>query len=670
MAQLQSHILHLDFETRSTVDLRKAGAHRYAEHLDTGIWLASFAFDEEEPETWWIDGPLADVSGDTGTPYFPNRIAEHIALGGIVYAHNAEFERVMWRMAMWRYGFPRVADEQWFDTAAEAAAMGLPRNLASVTRVLGLEQQKDASGGRLMLQLSRPRKIGEDGRPIWWDTPEKLNRLAAYGLQDVRAERGVYHAVRRLGPRERKIYLLDQKINDRGLGLDVPLALAMKNLAEQEIDAQDAKLRDVTEGAVEATTQVAKLKEWVSTRGVEVESIDKAALRDLLARSDLPEDVAIALTARADAAKTSVAKLTSMLAVVGRAERLRGLLLYHAAHTGRWGGRLVQPQNFPRGDVKDVERYIEHVMNGTLLEVLEADPEAPSVLSVISSMLRSAIVPAKGYEFTAADYNAIELRGLAWAAQDRDLIDALFTGRPVYREMAAQIYDRPLELIVKGTQEYQIGKNTILGAGYGMGWEKFRRMVKEQNGIEISEEFARHAINTYRNQHPQVKDLWYEVERAAMNAVADPGAIYPAGPVKFSSRGAYLWMVLPSGRALAYFGPKIVERETPWHEMKPAVEVSQQNQVTRQWQRTSLYGGLLVENLVSAISRDIMADGMVRVEEAGYPVVLTVHDEVVSEHPAGEGSVEHFVALLEKQPTWAPGLPIKAEGWRGTRYRK
>jgi DNA polymerase family A len=675
MANLIPRILHLDFETRSTVDLRKSGAHKYAEHPDTGIWLASYAFDEGEPATWWIDGPNVLYGGT----FVPPEIAEHIALGGIVYAHNAEFERVLWRMGVEKYGLPRIADEQWYDTAAEAAAMGLPRHLANVARVLGLEQQKDASGGRLMLQLARPRKLGEDGRPIWWETPEKLERLASYGLQDVRTERAVYHAVRRLGPRERKIWLLDQKINDRGLGLDVPLVLAMKSIAEQEIDAQNAKLADVTEGAVEATTQVAKLKEWVTSRGVtEVKSIDKAALRDLLARSDLPEDVAIALTARADAAKTSVAKLASMLAVVGKNDRMRGLLLYHAAHTGRWGGRNVQPHNFPRGEVKAtedaeawavIESYIPNVLDGSLPDVLALDRRY-SVLTVLSSMLRSAIVPAPGYEFTAADYAAIELRGLAWAAQDLDLLEALRTNRPIYKEMSSAIYGVPVEQIEKGTIEYQIGKNAILGAGYGMGAPKFRKMVKEQNGIEISEEFAKRVIDIYRAERPLVKELWYDVERAAMGAVSTPGAIFPAGPVKFSSRGAYLWMVLPSGRALAYFAPKIVERPTPWNEIKPAVEVSHQNQITRQWERVPLYGGLLVENLVSAISRDVMADGMVRAEEAGYFVVLTVHDEIVSEHPIGAGSVEHFVAMLEQPPTWALGLPIKAEGWRGSRYRK
>lgn len=669
---MTTSLLHVDFETRSPVDLRKTGVHKYAEHPDTGIWLASWAFDAEEPETTWFLGPRGPDHTVSG---LPQRVLQHIRDGGAMYAHNAEFEHVMWSVVLKRMfpGIPVPRLDQWFDTAAEAAAMALPRHLARVTSVLGLDQQKDEKGGRVMLQLARPRKYDENGRPIWWEDPTKLATLATYGLQDVRAERAVYHAVRRLGDRERKIYVLDKTINDRGVRLDVPLVRAMKDLAEQEIDAQDAKLREATEGQVEATTQVARIKSWLATRGVETDSIDKAALRDLLSRSDLPEDVSIALNARAEAAKSSVKKLGAMLDVTMLDGRARGLLLYHAARTGRWGGRTIQPQNFPRPDVKDIESYIPKVLDGSIVN------SGVSVLTVLSSMLRSTIIANPGEQLYVGDFSAIEARGVAWAAQEHQLIEAFREGRPIYKEMAAEIYGRPVESIEKGTIEYQIGKNTILGAGYGMGGcrqknrpdepTKFEQMVKAQTGIEISPEFSCKAITTYRTKYERVKNHWYATENAAIKAVQAPGAVFRSGPIKFTHRGAYLWMILPSGRPLAYFQPKIVERETPWGDVKDAIEVSQENQVTRQWERTALYGGLLVENEVQALSRDVMAEAMLRVDPE-YPIILTVHDEIVSERALGTGSVEEFIGLMSETPAWAPGLPVAAEGWRAERYKK
>lgn len=670
---MTTSLLHVDFETRSPVDLRKTGVHKYAEHPDTGIWLMSWAFDEEEPATTWFINP--DAVGRVFNTLPMGRVLDHVRAGGAMYAHNAEFEHVMWSRVLSRMfpGIPVPRLAQWFDTAAEAAAMALPRNLANVTRALGLDQQKDAKGGRVMLQLSRPRKYDENGRPIWWDDPTKLATLASYGLQDIRAERAVYHAVRRLGERERKIFLLDKTINDRGVRLDIPLVRAMKDLAEQEIDDQDAKLYEATEGKVEKTTQVARIKDWLAIRGVETDSIDKAALRELLSRSDLPEDVSITLNARAEAAKSSVKKLGAMLDVAMLDDRARGTMLYHAARTGRWGGRTIQPHNFPRGEVKDIESYIPKVLDGSIVN------SGVSVLTVLSSMLRSTIVPAPGSELFVGDFAAIEARGVAWSAGEHELLEAFRAGRPIYKEMAAEIYDRPVASIEKGTIEYQIGKNTILGAGYGMGGcrqknrpnepTKFEQMVKAQTGIEISPEFSCKAITTYRTKYERIKNHWYGVENAAIKAVETPGAVFRAGPIRFTHRGAYLWMILPSGRPLAYFRPEIVERETPWGDVKPAIEVTQENQVTRQWDRAALYGGLLVENEVQALSRDVMAEAMLRIEPS-YPVILSVHDEIVSERTKNAGSVEEFVGIMSEVPVWAPGLPINAEGWKGDRYGK
>ena len=657
-------ILLLDFETRSAADLRRTGVRKYADHPSTGIWLLSYAFDDEPAQTWWATGPDA-------TP-FPQRIQDHIRAGGALWAHNAEFERVMWTVLQRQRPEDDIATprlDQWYDTAAEAAAMALPRNLANAAVALMLSEQKDVAGQRTMLQLSRPRSISPAGRVTWWGDPEKLARLASYGLQDVATERALYTATRRLGVRERAIYLLDQVVNDRGVMFDMPLVRAMKGIAEHEIELQNEIIEEATGGAVERTTQVARLQAWLTERGTPTDSVQKAQVRNLLMRDDLPDDVAAALAARQEAAKYSLKKLGAILDAAQDDDRVRGLLLYHAASTGRWAARQVQPHNFPRPEIKqdEIERYIPTVFDGTFLETVKRDGRSP--LAVLSSMLRATLVAAPGHDLMVADYSAIEARGTAWVAGQTDLVQMFAHGQPVYMEMAAQIYNRPVSAIEKGTLEYVIGKATILGCGYGMGAEKFCRMLAEQ-GITAEEKFCQRVVELYRIRFSRIPETWKELDKAAKKAVARPGSTHRVGPVQITQRGAYLWLILPSGRPLAYFQPRVVERPKPWGTTGLVIEVMHVNQITRKWEPTILYGGLLMENIVQAVSRDLMAEGMLAVEGAGYPVILTVHDEVMSEVPEGFGDLREFETLLTRGAAWASGLPLAVEGWRGKRWRK
>lgn len=683
--------LFVDFETRSTVELTRTGVYPYASHRDTFIWCMAWAFDDEPVALWKEGEPL------------PERVVLHIMSNGALWAHNAQFERIMWRdCAVRRYAFPPVRDEQWFDTAADAAASGLPRKLADVAAVLDLPVQKDREGNALMQRLCRPRSMnGVD--PVWWDDPEKLGRLYSYCRQDVEVEREVWRRVRRLTPHEREVYLLDQKVNDRGIRLDRELASAVRTIAGKEVARLNAALKDATGGAVDKVTKVAKLKAWLAEQGLELDSLRKAVLRDL-DRSGLSDDVLVALESRQEAAKSSLAKIDAMFDCVGDDDQMRGLLKYHAAHTGRWSSYLVQLHNLPTAlDVPNAEQYVPWALgkqvpdvylsaDGTKSFALSPNQFMPPVMSVCAALLRPMITARPGHRLLAADFSAIEARALAWLARSELMLEQFAQGRPIYKEMAATIYGTSADAIVKPSPEYRLGKDTVLGCGFGMGWKKFVTQTKEKSGVVVPDELGKLAVDTYRATYPEVPLFWRRVNAAALDAVTYPKEVFTVNDrVRFTARNGFLWVVLPSGRPIGYYRPKVVQRVLPWSESEtaPAVEYSGYSNYTHQWERLTLYGGLITENIVQAVARDLLADAMLRVEAAGYPVVLTVHDEVVAEvgdtkqgllelvsrsgaygEDAYEASLDDFLALMHEVPAWARGLPVAAEGWEGARYRK
>lgn len=647
--------LSVDFETRSTVDLTRTGVYPYAAHEDTSIICMAYAFGDGPVRVW--------RAGER----WPREIDLWVTEGKPLRAHNAQFERIMWRECLIRmFGsvqtvpvIPRL--EQWHCTAAEAAAMALPRHLKGLSRVLNVDEQKDPEGHDLMLRMCKPRSVDEDGTIHWWDeeSPERLEKLIEYCKQDVRAERACAKKLRRLYEQERQVYLVDQRINDRGVKLDLPLIRSAQELVEEGTQAANAELAEVTDGEVTKVTQVARLTGWLQDQGLDIDNIQKATLRDVLEDSILEPDVERAIQLRQAAGKSSNAKLDAMLRCVCDDGYARGLLLYHGASTGRWSGKLIQPQNLPRPTVKDVEQYIPAVLDGSLLEEHE-DP-----LEVVSSMLRSMMVSSDGCRFLSGDFSQIEARITGW-----------YGGEPYgdmeYERMASSIFGVPLEEVTE--EQRQVGKVAILGAGFQMGPDLYQDMVKEWTGLDISYTLAQRAIDTYRTDKSGVQSFWYEVEEMARRAVKAPGDVMYAGrppaQVAFVVRGQFLWCVLPSGRPLAYALPKVEVKPTPWGDMKEAVTYCGVNGYTRKWERMSTYGGHLTENVVQGTARDVMAEAMLKLEDAGYPLVLSVHDELVADVPEGEGSLEEFLDIMEETPEWADGLEIEVEGWEGERYRK
>lgn len=344
--------LHTDFESRSTIDLRTAGLDNYARHPTTDAWCMAFAFGDESVDLWAMGQRL------------PDRVRRHVESGGLVLAHNAAFELAIWNCIMVpRYGWPVLRPEQVRCTMAMAYAMGLPGALDNAAAAVGLEHQKDKKGYRLMLQMCRPRGFAPDGSPIWWDDPDKLEKLYDYCRQDVWTERELAHRLLPLSDSEQDLWLLDQRINNRGVMIDMGAVKAAMEIVQAEQDRLNARMREVTDGFVGACTQATALARWLRKKGVVVEGVAKAHVLDALDAEGLPSECREALLLRQEAAKSSTAKLRAMREAVSADGRLRGMFQYHGAHTGRWAGRRVQLQNIPRWPkdfgVEDAEELFE-----------------------------------------------------------------------------------------------------------------------------------------------------------------------------------------------------------------------------------------------------------------------------------------------------------------------
>lgn len=635
-------IVSIDFETRSAVDLRKTGVYVYADDPSTDIWCMAYAFDDEEPVIWTPDMEM-DV-----------RLEDYIVEGGKLRAWNSNFERVIWNKIMVpRYKWPRTKTSQWHCTMAQASAMGLPRALGQAADVLGVEQQKDKTGQGLMMRMARPRKTKADGTHTWWNTPDKMQALIDYCLQDVRTEVAVAERLIEMDYQERQVFLLDQRINDRGVMLDRDLLKRVRVLADNSKEEIDAEIARITKGEVTGATKGVDLVKWLNKYGIATKSVDKQHVVRMLDLPNLHPVIRKVLMLRQDGAKSSTAKLDSMENAAGADDRMRGLLVYHGAATGRWSGKLVQPQNFPRPALKQDE--LNEIIDKLKDDRPVADYGAGTVIA--SDLLRSMIIAAPGHRLLFADYSAIEARVLAWLAGEAELVKTFAEGGDVYKVMAKDIYNKPVEEITSAQR--QVGKMAILGCGYGMGAKRFAEQCKAM-GIEVDADEAKRIVYVYRESNSAISNYWRDIEDEFLENCREV----------ISQSGQFARLPLKSGRCLTYHNPRIVERETPWGEKREAVEVDTLNSVTRQWTSQIIWGGLLTENVVQATARDLMAGAMTRLEMAGYPIIMSVHDEIICEVPDNHGTLAEMIDLMVEVPAWANGCPIAAEGKEGPRYEK
>lgn len=701
--------LHLDFETRSTADLKKVGAHAYFEHPSTDLWCASYAFGQGEVRTWRRNDPP------------PEDVKQYVlATDGPVTAWNASFERLAWRH-LWgpRHGLPPIGETRFRCTMTEALGMNLPAKLDKAGPAVNSALRKDEGGHRLMMKMCRPRRIESDGSVVWWDVAEQIDRLVAYCEQDVRVEREIGNVLLRLRPLEVKLYNLDAKINDRGVFIDQSLCQSAQYVVQESMKLLDREMRHVTGGRVTGCSNVSDLLKLVQQNGFDTESMDKENVEDLLAiaEDNMPMLLRQALEIRQEGSKTSTSKIKAMLARRQTDGRIRGnLQFYGASATGRWAARGVQLQNLPRPTIigskvnaptpvdQQIETAISYVKQGSAM-MIEAAYGRP--LTLVSDLVRSMLMAPPDKILRSSDFSNIEGRVVAWLAGQEDKLDAFRaadagTGPDLYLVAAEGIYNRK---VGKDDKERQIGKVAELSLGFQGGPRAFAKMAKNY-GVRIGElydgiwansaiEFQERALQGWENRgrttgmsergwkaaeviklawrakNWRIAAFWTELEDAALDAVREPGSITQAGRIRFKKNGSFLFCLLPSGRGLCYPYPSIeTRRDKETGRIQTKLKFKSVDQYTKKWGDKTFYGGLGVENVTQAVARDVMAEAMLRVEDAGYYPILTIHDEIISETDKDFGSMEEYNALMMESPLWAAGLPITAAGWQGLRYRK
>lgn len=647
----------IDFETRSALDIKKAGVWAYAAHPSTEILCMGYRVNNAPTKIWTPQ----DISYALWTSNFT------------FTAHNAEFERAIWyHIGHKRYEWPEIPIEQWRCTAAKAAALSLPRKLVDVAKALGLSAQKDMEGHRIMLKICKPRKPLKaekeqwikDGQPLLWhDDPEDYKKLFKYCKQDVDTEYEVNKALRDLSLQEQQMWFVDQKINGRGVHIDVKSAEAALRIKDKCEKGMLEELDNITKGAVETPRQVGKLLAWLEDKGLNLNNLTKQVVTEALELPDIPDDIRRTLEIRQSMGLSSLAKITAMLNGTNEDNRVRSTMMYHGSHTGRWSGMRIQPHNMTRGDIPDVDACLEVIGKEdiNLLRMLWGDP-----LRAISSCIRGLICAAPGNDLICADLSSIEARITAWLAGEQHVLDSFISGLDLYAVTAARMYHKKYEEVV-GDDRLR-GKFAFLGLGYG-GAVKALQKIAEAHGVKIPDEEAKEIVYGWRDAHPKIVQYWWAMEETVKRAIVT-GKTMRIGDVYWGILGDFLFCKLPSDRLIAYYKPDIRPRTMPWGETKDSISYMGVDSTTHKWGRQFSYGGKLVENVVQAIARDILAEGLVRLEAKGYPIILHVHDEALAEVVKGFGSLEEFEQTMSAAPKWAKGLPIDAKGWRGKRYRK
>ena len=729
---MHSETVHIDFETRSPLPFGRpkeaVNVYVYAAHDCTDLWCAQIAVGDDDPVLWLPYEPL------------PKAIENHLKAGAPRCAHNAQFERVIWqRICTPRYDWPETEIEHWDCTMARSLSMALPASLDGAAAAVGLDVRKDHAGHRLMMQMAKPRRIIESSGAIeWWDDEEKRLQLYEYCRQDVIVERRLDQELFRLSPFERRVYNLDQRMNDRGVYIDAEARAAANYVVDELTADADAEMETVTGGAVRRATQVAALQGWASRRLEETEidramrtgctpdfksaKIDSLAadkIDDLLGQ-DLPGDVEQALTLRKAVAKTSTSKLAAFERHADADGRVRGTYQYcGAGRTSRWAGRGIQPQNLPRPspEMEDPEA-VETAFN----IMVQRDADAMSMLygnpmSTVADCLRGIIRPGPGKQFDCADFSNIEGRVTAWLVGEEWKLDAFRAydagvGPDLYLVAAGKIFGLDPK---EAKPHRQIGKVAELALGYQGGANAFATMAKTY-GLKIGEHYdtiwsvippamreeigeawedygrlmrmeerswkAAEAVKRpWRIAHPKlwhtyedgdftrVGGFWVDIEQVAKNAIMFPGEAFQCGRLTFRMAGSFLCCRLPSNHVIFYAYPEIRLKKTPWGKEKDTIFYKGVDSYTKKWTWFSTYGGKLLENAVQAIARDILAYVMLLVDPK-YPIVMTSHDELVSETPKGFGSHAEYVELMSVRPDWLDAFPLSVAGWRGDRYRK
>ncbi len=644
-------ILSIDIETYSSIELKTSGVYKYVEAPDFEILLLSYALGDEPVQT-------IDPTKEKFPPFLKDALLNPNVIKS---AYNANFERV----CLSKYLDLHLPINQWRCSSVHALYLGLPGWLEGVAQALNLEQQKDSAGKNLINYFSRPCKPtkanGGRTRNLPRHDPEKWQQFIAYNQQDVEVERAVRKALERypMPESEWRLWFIDQEITDRGVRIDPVLvqhAIRCSELHREKLEAEAIKLT-----GLENPNSVAQLKEWFEkAEGLEIESLNKKAIPALMKEVESATAERV-LELRQELAKTSIRKYQAMERVMGQDGRARGLLQFYGANrTGRWAGRLVQVQNLPRNNLPDLDlaRKLLRVGDYKSLELL-----FESVPDTLSQLIRTAIIPDDGHRFIVADFSSIEARVVAWLAGEKWRMDVFNSHGKIYEASAAQMFRVPIESIDKGSPLRQKGKIAELALGYGGAVGALKAMGALEMGL--TEDELPSLVKTWRAANPNITKFWWDVEAAAHAAVREKKITQMQYGLTFSYESGCLFITLPSGRRLAYPRPRI-ENDTRFNKPISTYEGIEQ----KLWKRLKTYGPKLVENIVQAVSRDCLATAIVRLHEAGYNIVFHVHDEVIAEMPNESGSVKEMCEIMSQPISWAPGLPLEADGFECEYYRK
>ena len=643
----------MDIETFSSVDLGKSGVYRYAESEDFEILLFGYS----------VNGSPVRVVDLACGENLPEEIRKAISDPTVMkWAFNAQFERICLSRFLGMPTGEYLDPVSWHCTMIWSATLGLPMSLAGVGTVLGLEKQKLTEGKDLIRYFCVPCKATKVNGGRTRNLPEhdwtKWERFKSYNLRDVETEMEIQKKLSRfpVPENEWRNYCLDQKINDRGVALDMELAHRAVQCDNQYREFYLRQAREIT--GLENPNSVLQLRDWLWERGVELDSLSKNAVQDLLPDTD--GDVRKVLSLRQELAKSSVKKYTAMENLVCRDSRGRGLIqFYGASRTGRYAGKLLQVQNLPQNHLPDLETARALVQSGNFdaLEMLY-----DSVPNVLSELIWTAIVPKKGCRFIVSDFSAIEARVLSWFAGEQWRLDTFTQGGDIYCASASQMFGVPVEKHGINGELRQKGKQAELACGYGGSVGAMKSMGAVRMGVK--EEELQPLVDAWRQANPRIVQFWWEVDRAAKTCVKQHVPTQ-AGRLRFEYQSGILFIQLPSGRRLAYAKPRMGENRFGGE------AITYEGVGTgRKWERLETYGAKCVENIVQGTARDLLALALLRLEQAGYPVVMHCHDEAICEVPIGQGSVEEVNRIMAVSPEWAEGLPLKADGFETEFYKK
>lgn len=629
-------IYSIDFETRSHTELKKVGLDKYAKCPTTEVICMAYSTDGVNVHLW---------TPDQSVPSFlfnPNTVFQ---------AWNAAFE---YNILKYVLELP-VKWEQMIDSMAIAAANNIPQSLEEAAIFVGAMEKKDPVGKRLILKLSKP-----NSKRVFNTNPELLQQMYEYCKQDVRTEMSIVKELRPLTEQEQQVWILTQKINERGVPVDVYEAQNALSTVNSAKDVVNAEMLGIT-GDINAN-QVPLLLGWLNAQGMDMANLTYETVTAKLLDPKLPKNIRRALELRQLGSQTSVAKYEKMLEVQ-EGGRIRNTLVYHGASTGRWASRGgLNLQNIARPTLGEeaLERAIQRVLE---------DGEG-GTMEELSSLVRSVIKAPYGQTFVDVDFSSIENRVASWIAGQTDKVELFRKGLDEYKAFASSsLYNVSYDDVTKDMR--QISKSAVLGCMFGQG---FKGLVKyaEGMGVKLSEEQSKNAVDAYRVAYAKVKNCWYDCERTAIDAINNPGEPFKTGKLLFKFTKDALWMRLPSGRLICWRDPKVEKQLTPRGFMRDGITVRSQNTFTRQWGRNSLIGSSIFQSAVQGTARDMLAECTLALENAGFEVINLIHDEVLmlADEEGAQETLATVTSIMTAPPKWAPDFPLAVEGWVSKRYRK